>query len=415
MLIARRDAQKRVPLFFSGVHVKSVLSLSLLVWMLLSRHTSIAATEALLSVASVPFGMGTLEVQYSLRMKQAAWARPDEAAIMDCYHHLLESDYSVLLSDLEDKKDSLLLNDWMFYTLVRSSVDAIFEKQKAFDKELIVWFLMSHAGFDTRLGYNENNAFLYLRSDEEVFGLPMIESRMRSYYHIPFPLRYPVESERVYLLSFEAMPGGRPLSFRWEGMPVLRPVPAEKKIEIRTEDTLYRLSVQYDKAWVNTLAQQPVLSDSEYFNIPVSEILQASLYPQLVRMLEGKTTRKALEILVAFTRSSFDYEDDMKAYGRSIPMTPDEVFHYRYSDCEDRAVLFAGLVHELLQLPVIVIAFPNHITIGVGGEWDCADAVHYAGRKYCICDPTGPPQSTTLGEWPQGYENQSYVVIESRL
>ncbi|HRJ15743.1 MAG TPA: hypothetical protein PLI34_12185, partial [Saprospiraceae bacterium] len=131
--------------------MKRVASLLLLFWIFLNRVFCMAGEE-MQSVASVPFGMGTLEVQYSLRMKQATPTRPDETGIMDAYHHLLESDYAVLLSDLEDKKDSLRLNDWMFYTLVRSSVDAIFEKQRAFDRELMVWFLMSHAGFDTRLG-----------------------------------------------------------------------------------------------------------------------------------------------------------------------------------------------------------------------------------------------------------------------
>lgn len=394
--------------------MKRVASLLLLFWIFLNRAFCMAGEE-MQSVASVPFGMGTLEVQYSLRMKQAAPTRPDETGIMDAYHHLLESDYAVLLSDLEDKKDSLRLNDWMFYTLVRSSVDAIFEKQRAFDRELMVWFLMSHAGFDTRLGYNEEKAFLYLRSEEEVFGLPMIESRRQSYYHIPFPLRYPVEAERVYLLAFDAMPGGRSLSFRWEEAPVLKPAYAEKKLDIRTGDTLYQLSVQYDLAWVLTLAHQPVLSEADYFNMPVSRTLSASLLPQLRRITEGKSTRKALEIIAAFTRSSFDYQDDMKAYGRSRPMTPDEVFHYRYSDCEDRAVLFAYLVKEVLQLPVIVIAFQDHITTGVGGDWDSSAAVTYLGRRYGICDPTGPVQSTELGVWPQGYENQSYVVIAARL
>lgn len=373
------------------------------------------AGESMQSVAAVPFGMGTLEVQYSLRMKQTAPSKADETGIMDAYHHLLESDYSVLLSDLEDKKDSLRLNDWMFYTLVRSSVDAIFEKHKAFDRELMVWFLMSHAGFDTRLGYNEENAFLYLRSEDEVFGLPMIESRQRMYYHIPFPLHYPVEIERVYLLAFDAMPGGKSLSFHWNGAPVLKTASAEKRIEIRTNDSLYQLSVRYDLAWVHTLAHQPVLSESEYFNIPVSTTLEHSLLPQIARITAGKSTRKALEIIAALTRSSFDYQDDMKAYGRSRPMTPDEVFHYRYSDCEDRAVLFAHLVQEVLQLPVIVIAFQDHITIGVGGNWDSSAAVTYGGRRYGICDPTGPVQSTELGVWPQGYENQSYVIIENRF
>ena len=49
-------------------------------------------------------------------------------------------------------------------------------------------------------------------------------------------------------------------------------------------------------------------------------------------------------------------------------MIPDEVLHYPVSDCEDRSALYFALVRDLLNLPVVAIAYNDHLSVAVALE-----------------------------------------------
>ncbi|MBX2929284.1 MAG: hypothetical protein KF852_15730 [Saprospiraceae bacterium] len=361
---------------------------------------------------AVPFYSSLVEIAYHQGMQVKIPVRSNEQSIVHYYHKLLETDYTTLLNDLEQKRQELKLNDWMYYALLRSSVNQIFSNHTAFEKELIAWFLVSHSGYDTRLMYTSDAAYLYLYVEEEVFELPFIREDRRNFTYIPYPVKYPIVARGAFLLDFTAMRGGKALSFQWKNFPDFPARPLEKKLQLRHRDTLYDINVTLDRTIVEIIANQPIVEEGAYFRVPMSPLLAASLLPQLERIISGKSRKEALEILVSFTRSSFVYQDDKVAFGRSKPMIAEEVFFYPQSDCEDRAVLLFHLVKSLLNLEVIVIAFPDHISIGIEADIPCAATVSYRDRRYCICDPTGPVNSSDIGRWPAGYEGRSYEILE---
>ncbi len=378
-------------------------------WCIIARCNGTALQSIL-----VPWGADGVELKYDAGMRITPSVRAEEESITLYFHGLLKTGYRVLLDDLDRKKESLRLNDWMYYGLMRTGVEAIFKDHSRLERELITWFMLSHAGYDTRLTFNGHSAYLYVFVEEEVYDAPMLEDNFRSFYYLPFPMTCPVETEPVYMLPFHAMPGGRPLSFRQLEYPAWKVSPIEKTLQIRTPDTLFDISVTIDGSLVEVMQEHPVLSEKTYFEMPMSPILRATLLPQLASILKEKKEREALEILLAFTRSSFAYEKDEVVFGRSKPMIPDEVFFYPYSDCEDRAVLFYQLVDSLLNLPMVVVSFADHITIGVAASWRCRDAVRLNGVEYCICDPTGPAHSIETGIWPKGYEDRPFEIIQIR-
>ena len=64
-------------------------------------------------------------------------------------------------------------------------------------------------------------------------------------------------------------------------------------------------------------------------------------------------------------QTAFAYRTDQDQFSREKWMLPEETLFYPYSDCDDRAVLFAWLVRELLELPVIGIQWPGHMAVAV--------------------------------------------------
>src|SRR3972149_2063363 len=110
---------------------------------------------------------------------------------------------------------------------------------------------------------------------------------------------------------------------------------------------------------------------------------------QLKPILQGKTEWEAVNILLRFVQTAFEYKTDDDQFGREKPLFVDEVLFYPASDCEDRSVLFAYLVQTLLGLDVVGLDYPAHIATAVRFTSEVAgDQVMYEGKKFVICDPT---------------------------
>jgi len=335
----------------------------------------------------------------------------DERSIVAYYQQLQRRDYRTLLRALREQKQTLGLNDWLFYQLLRQTIAEIMPAQSAVQQELTTWFFLSQADFDTRLTFQSEQVFLYVYTTDEVFEVPMIQENGRTYVNLTSINQEANSQQALYLLNFVAQPQGRPFSFYLSRLPELRPQLQSRVFDFNFGEYVYQIDVTTDQTIVEIMKQYPFIAENQYLEVPFSSSISSSLLPQLRQMISDKTEREALEFLVAFTRSSFQYQDDKDFFGYSKPMIADEVFHYPYSDCEDRSALFYRLVQDLLGMPMIIIAYQDHLTIGVALSESCEDAIEYRGREYCVCDPTGPVNSTVIGRAPRGYEYAPYDII----
>lgn len=65
------------------------------------------------------------------------------------------------------------------------------------------------------------------------------------------------------------------------------------------------------------------------------------------------------------------------------------MFHYPYSDCEDRSILFARLVRDLMKLDVVLLYYPEHIATAVCFKENVkGDYMQIGAKRYVVCDPT---------------------------
>jgi hypothetical protein len=171
------------------------------------------------------------------------------------------------------------------------------------------------------------------------------------------------------------------------------------------------MNITFDRTMVDIMADYPIIHEYCYLETPLSPTLRKSLLPQLRRYLEPLDEQQRIELLVSFTRSAFDYKEDNEYFGHSKPMVPEELFGYSFSDCEDRSALFFALVRDLLNMPMAVVAYDDHLTIAVGTNAIRGDGFTYDGQRYVFCDPTGPKNSSRIGQIPPGYENKKFQII----
>lgn len=382
-----------------------------IIWLILATGWLSASGNGDKASVTFAFYSEQVNISFSTDILSARCSKVEEKAILDYYQQLEKTDYRTLLDNLKQQQVHLQLNDWLFFQLLHHSVQEIFQKKTGVEQELAAWFLLAQAGYDTRLTYLHQQVFVYVYSKDEIFEVPIIEEKGRNYINLT-SLQSGNKPGTLYMLNFAPRPTGKPFSFNLEKIPHLQPQATTSKISFLFKGTLQELELQYDQTLVDLMKRYPLIGEEQYLQFPMSPLLEASLVPLLKKLIADKTPRQALELLVGFTRSSFAYQEDRQYFGKSKPMIADELFFYPYSDCEDRSALFYALVKKLLDLPMLILAYPNHITVAVALEEQIKGvSIESAGKRYYICDPTGPINSSAIGIFPPEYEKIPFEIV----
>lgn len=336
-----------------------------------------------------------------------------ETSITIFYKNMEATPYQSLLENLENYKRKLSLNDWLYYELIRSTLNEVYTHKSDRQKELTAWFLLSKAGYNTRLTYLGVFIFVYVHSEENIFETPMIEEKGRMFINLS-SIYNNIDTKGALLNMLPLTPNrdGKIFSFDLSQLPKFNPVEKNRDLSFQWRDQTYNLNIKFDLNLIHMMENYPIFEEVSYIQTPLSNLATQSLLPQLNEIIKDKTEKEALEILAIFTRSAFRYKEDNDYFGKNKPMIGDEVFHYPYSDCEDRSALFYFLVKELLHLPMIVIAYSDHLTIAVATSQPIGSPILHGKRKYYICDPTGPSNSEEIGTPPRGYRNKQFEVLE---
>jgi len=336
----------------------------------------------------------------------------NESAIKDYYSKMESTPYQSLLQNLTQYQKKFRLNDWLFYELVRTTLNKIYVDKSDAHKELTSWFLLSKAGYNTRITYLGHYIFVYVQTDENIFETPLIEVNQKTFINLS-SIHNNIDTKGTLLnmIPFAPNKNGKQFSFDLSQLPLFQPIEKNRKLMFQWRGNKYVVDITFDRNLVMVMENYPIFEEAKYIQTPLSSSAIKSIIPQLRKILKNKTEKEAIEILAAFTRSSFRYKDDYDYFGRNKPMIGDEVFYYPYSDCEDRSALFYALVKELLQLPMIVIAYDDHLTIAVATHASIGNAISYRNKKYYICDPTGPNNSVEIGKAPKGYENRHFDIL----
>ena len=332
------------------------------------------------------------------------------ASIRHTYNQLEKRPTQVLLNHLLAAKGNYKLNDYLFFKLARHTLNSIYGGESPLVQNITLYKLLVDSGFDARLTFRGDQLFVNVYTTEELFEVPIIQSNGRTYANISCLEGDCKGRQRLYIYNEHPNPRGKSFGFQLTSWPELAEQPTDKALKFNYHGVAQEMNVTFDKTMVDIMTDYPFIHEYCYLDTPLSPTLAGSLLPQLTNFMQGMDTQQKLELLTSFTRSAFAYKEDNEYFGRSKPMVPEEVFGYSYSDCEDRSALFFALVRDLLDLPMAVIAYDDHLTVAVGTDMP-GDSFNYKGQRYVFCDPTGPRNSSRIGQVPPGYEDKSFTVI----
>jgi hypothetical protein len=142
----------------------------------------------------------------------------------------------------------------------------------------------------------------------------------------------------------------------------------------------------------------------------VDPLTEKDIIESFAPLLKDKNELEAVNILLDFVENSFEYKTDYDQFGYEKFFFPEDIFNYKYSDCEDRAVLFSYLVKTLLKLDIIGLDYTTHVATAIKFNSNInGDSIMVNNQTYIICDPTYIGSSAGMC-MPQ-FKNVNPVII----
>ena len=203
-----------------------------------------------------------------------------------------------------------------------------------------------------------------------------------------------------------------PFSYKINSLPNFNPADyTVKKLNFEYHQKDYEFKVMVNQAVKKIFTNYPTVEYTMQFSVPLSNYTYQSLIPVLKNTVAGMSQQKGVDYLMHLTRSAFAFEKDATLYGKEKRLSPEQTLLFDYSDCEDRAAFFFYLVKEIYNLPMIVLSYPEHISVAIQFSSPLANPLHYNGNDYWVCEPTPQYKNLKIGHGLPSLKKQAYEVV----
>lgn len=323
---------------------------------------------------------------------------------------------AILIEGLLDHKKKYQLDDWLFYQLVRKTAQQISPKAENYYRyTLYKWFFLTRSGYDATLKTSGEKLLFYVQTDESIYNIPSYIKNGKQYvclnYH-DYGGYIDFEKEQFAEVLFPVAGAEKGFSYKITRLPSFSPGDYEDRdLQFNYRENDYHFKVKLNPQIKTIFANYPVVDYESYFNIPLSKETQASLIPLLKKNVKGLSIKNGVDYLMRFTRYAFLFKTDTEVFGKEKRLSPEQTLLFEQSDCDDRAALFFYLVKEIYNLPMIVLAYPEHVTIAVKFNKPVGTPIIYNGNRYSVCEPTPQKQDLAVGQLSPRLLKETYEVV----
>lgn len=365
-------------------------------------------------VATLNLYETNIQFMYPLDIKIDIENELNNQVVGKFWEELSSKQYEGLVEQALAYKKSMKLNDWGYIQLIKKIVEQVYP-ESGNTKQLYIWFLLTKSGYKAKTGIINNKAYILIASMNKIFGVPYLNTSANSLRMYIFDLDGNMGKISGSLFTFDKdYPGAdKDLDMRILSSPLINNLVESKTLNFSYEQKEYKIKVEYSKGIIEYYKDYPYTNLEVYFEAAVAEKATKSLADQLNPILNNKSQREAVNILLAFVQFSFGYKTDQQNFNREKPLFVEETLFYKYSDCEDRSVLFSYLVRNILGLQVVGIDYPGHVATAIKFTEEIeGDYIMHNGEKYVICDPTylGANAGMVIKEY-KGMSNFSVIEI----
>lgn len=325
---------------------------------------------------------------YDDKQKPKLGPKIDKESISTFWAAMSRSNYEEVLSQARQDRAQMKLNDWGYALLLHAMGEKIFDGSRN-EALLFTWFALTKSGYDTKVGYMQDRIYLMLHTGNNLYYVPYMTLEKKRFYIVSLNPRDAKFEGALYTYDGNYTGADKSVDFKVETAPVLKQNVLSKTLKFVYDGKDYAIPVKFSQDAISFFENYPQTNYEVYFTAVPSPEASTSLFGSLKQIVQGKTEWEAVNTLLRFVQTAFEYKTDPEQFGREKPFFPEETLYYPYSDCEDRSILFAYLVRTLLGLEVVGLDYPAHIATAVHFNTEIAgDAITFQGKRYVICDPT---------------------------
>jgi hypothetical protein len=307
-----------------------------------------------------------------------------EREVSEWFNNVARTNFAPTLKELLDIADQTGMNDWALFMAAQKLGERL-SNNNALGTKLYTWFILLQAGYDIRLGRQEQQLVHLMPFSHIVYNTPRLTIDNKTFYLIGGK-----SGEPIYTYK-QTMPGAfRFFDMNFYKSPTFAVKGKDKTISFDHGGMNIRIDLQYDPVLVAMLASQPQSDMNVYLNADASNYLIRACEKALEPLLQKMDDVARVSFLLKLAQTAFEYQTDIDQFGYQKYMVPDEVIHYKFSDCDDRAVLFGWLVRNYAGQKVAALLYPGHLANAVHFQNGNppGDYVTIDGRQFVVADPT---------------------------
>ena len=343
--------------------------------------------EKLPLLININFYNKNIEIKYA-KYLQTKHTTNDEKGISDYWKKLSEADYEIFINQLKRISSKLRLNDWANYDLVYKISKELLNDEN--DRVLFCFFILNHWGYDSKVGKKNERLVLLLPFENTIYLKSFLVLNNKKYYIMD-------DDFNGQILTFEQnfSNSNKKINLKLEKSPLLGNNYSTKSLHLKKLNKT--VDIKYNNNLINFNDNYPCTDLYVFFSSNVDPITENDLIEAFSPLIKDKNELEAVNIILDFVENSFEYKTDNDQFGREKFYFPEDIFYYKYSDCEDRAVLFSYLVKTLLKLEVVGLDYKTHVATAVKFNSNISgDSIVFNNKTYIICDPTYIGSSTGM-------------------
>ena len=340
-----------------------------------------------------------LDDQHRFRLKSV-----NESDVADAWKTLSKAKYGPVVAACLKERDAYHLPDWGYLHFLEAMANAFLPGQQN-EARLLEMFILSQSGYQVRIARSNGQLYLLVPSSGKIYEYSYVTIGGSNYYVIG-----KTSGRNSFYVYERDFPHAQPFTWQMSKLPLfagegrVRTLHGQRIPEILT-------TVEISKPLIEFMNGYPRCNDwNNYACASLSEQAKAGLYPALRQSIKGKSKKEAVDILLDFVQTAFEYQTDQEQFGKERPLFGDETLFYPYCDCEDRSILFSILVRELAGLDVVLLNYPEHLATAVYFN-ESVDGDYFVldGKRYVECDPTYI--GSHVGEAMPNFKNAKATII----
>lgn len=331
----------------------------------------------------VPFYGRRLSIAASEKVAKATLSGIRERQVAHYWKQLVECQVDQCVASLHQHRRNLYLNDWGFFDLIRHFSTTLLPNRPN-EQAVFSVFLLDAMHFDARVGRMGDNLVMLVNTGNRLYEIPYVEIDSQRYYlfgNLP-------RQGRIFTYDRQMAHADRPVDLHLTFSPRLGGALSAKAYSTTLNNQ--RIEFRVNQPLMDFYAGYPSTELAIYASAAMEEAFAAAIARQLHPLLKGQNETDALNTLLLFMQQGFAYQTDSEQFGREKNFFCEENFYYPANDCEDRAILFARIVKNLLGYEVVLLEYDDHVATAVNLPHAYAKGHHLniQGKRFTVCDPT---------------------------